>query len=215
MYSNRLALQNAIIAEALRDGDSNFSGRCGEFILRAERRMFQGVRPIKAREMEMRTTLTITSGVGATPSGFLSARRLTWVADVPYKLTYRDPEDFYDRSAVYSQPTIFTIDGTVINVLSAGSGTATLSYYAQPAALSGDTDTNTTLTAHGHVYLAAALIEAFAYLDNEPKRALWEQKYIEYVDGVNMAAVKARYAGTNLSPRVPGSVAFARVRMGN
>lgn len=205
MYANRLALQNAIIAEAVRDGDSNFSGLCGEFIKRAERRMFYGVRPLKAREMETRATLTITSGVGATPTGFLSARRLTWVADVPYKLVYSHPEDFYDRTGLYPRPTIYTIDGTVINVLSPASGTATLSYYLQPTALSGDSDTNTTLVAHGHVYLAAALIEAFTYLDNEPKRGLWEGRYLEYVEGVNMAAVKARYAGTNLAPRVPGA----------
>jgi hypothetical protein len=206
MYATRLALQNAIIAEAVREGDATFAGLCAEFITRAERRMFQGLRPLKAREMETRVTLTITAGVGATPTGFLSARRLTWVADVPYKLNYCHPEDFYDRTGLYSRPTIFTIDGTVINVLSPASGTATLSYYAQPSALSGDSDTNTTLVAHGHVYLAAALIEAYGFLDNEPKMMLWTQKFFEAVDGVNLAAVKARYAGTHLSPRVPGAV---------
>lgn len=206
MYATRLALQNAIIAEAVREGDATFAGLCAEFITRAERRMFQGLRPLKAREMETRVTLTITDGVGETPSGFLSARRMTWVADRPYKLIYRAPEDFYDQTGMYARPTIFTIDGTVIDVLSPGTGTAVLSYYAQPAGLTGDVSTNAVLAAHGHVYLAAALIEAYGFLDNEPKMMLWTQKFFEAVDGVNLAAVKARYAGTHLSPRVPGAV---------
>ena len=205
MYAARLALQNAIIAEAVREGDATFAGLCAEFITRAERRMFQGLRPLRAREMETRTTLTITAGVGATPTGFLQARRLTWVATVPYKLIYRDPEDFYDQTGAYARAAIFTIDGTVINVLSPDTGTATLSYYATPTALTADNSTHTTLTAHGHVYLAGALLEAYEYLDDPPKTAKWEQRFLEAIEGVNLAAVKARYSGTNLAPRIPGA----------
>lgn len=215
MYATRLALQNAMIAETVTTGDSGFSALCAEFITRAEKRMFTGLRPLRVREMEIRTTLTITAGVGATPSGFLEARRLTWVAAVPYKLIYRQPEDFYDMTGAYSRATIYTIDGTVINVLAPDSGTATLSYYATPTALSADNSTHSTLTAHGHVYLAAALMEAYQYLDDPSKVAKWEQRFVEAIEGANLAAAKARYSGTILAPRVPGALAYARARTGN
>lgn len=206
MYANKLALQNAILSEAIRSGDSTFEGLCGGFISRAEAKIFTGVNPLKCREMETRATLTVTAGAGATPANFLSARRLTWVTDRPYKLIFRHPEDFYDQTGANSRATIYTIDGTIINVLSPESGTAILSYYARPSALSGDTDTNAVLTAQGHVYLAAALVEAFGYLRDDQNTAKWMQKLNEAIDGANLAAVKARYSGTHLAPRIPGAI---------
>lgn len=205
MYANKLALQQAIISEAVRSGDSTFEAQCGAFIRRAEQRIYKGLRPLKAREMETRTTLTVTSGVTATPADFLSARRLTWQASRPYALVYRQPEDFYDRQKDYAEPKIYTIDGTVIDIASQATGTAVLSYYAQPASLSSDLDTNAVLTAHGHVYLASALIEAFGFLRDPQMVQAWANKFAEAVDGVNLAAVKARYSGTHLSPRIAGA----------
>lgn len=205
MYANRLALQDAIVAETVRSGDAAFSGRCGEFIKRAEQRIFRGKMPLKAREMEARTDLPVTAGAATLPADFLEARRLTWLASRPYGLVYRQPEDFYDQTGRYGEPMIFTIDGSHLDILSPATGTARLSYYAIPAPLAVDIDTNTVLQSHGHVYLAAALIEAFGYLRDEAKTSEWAAKFVEAVDGVNLAAVKARYSGTALAPRIRGA----------
>jgi hypothetical protein len=80
MYANKLALVNAVVAEAVRTGDTAFEGRCSEFIKRAENRIYEGLKPLRCREMEARATVTITAGVGATPANFLQARRLTSVS---------------------------------------------------------------------------------------------------------------------------------------
>jgi hypothetical protein len=206
MYANRQALQTAIINETVRTGDTAFSGMCLDFIKRAERRIYTGLKPLRCREMETRETVTFTAGVGATPAGFLSARRLTWQASRPYGLIYRTPEEFYDLAKSYGQPMVFTIDGTVIDIASPATGTAVLSYYKRPVDLAGDLDTNTVLSEHGHVYLAAALIEAYHTLDNPQKVGEWTMKFMEAVEGVNLAATKARYSGTHLAPRIPGAV---------
>lgn len=206
MYATLADLKAAITAETLRSGDATFAARVPEFIKLAEKRLFQSLEPLRVREMETRATLTVTAGVSATPANFLEARRLTWNASRPYALTYRAPEDFYNWQKAYGVPTIFTIDGTVIDVAAQSDGTATLSYYAKPAPLVLDTDTNGVLTAHGDCYLFAALVEAYLYLRNTGKADESASRLMAAVNGANLAAQKARYAGTHLSPRIPGAL---------
>jgi hypothetical protein len=125
-------------------------------------------------------------------------------------LKYREPDDFYaTRICGGSSPVIFTVeedeDVYKIDVLPAESGTAELSYYAEQAALDSDSDTNPVLEAWGHLYLYASLIEAYRYLRNLDKTNELIQFFNEAVADANLSAVKARYAGTKLSPRIPGA----------
>lgn len=206
MFATLSALKDAITADCIRAGDADFLGKLATFIAKAEARIFEGVNPLKCREMETRATLTVTAGVTATPADFLGARRMTWEASRPYGLIYRQPENFYEHKNAYSQPAIFTIDGTIIDILSPATGAATLSYYARPAPLTNDIAGNTVLLAHGHIYLFASLIEAYSFLRNDGKVAENIQLFNAAVEGANMAAIKARYSGTHLAPRVPGAV---------
>jgi hypothetical protein len=201
MFSTKAALVEAIVGETVRAGDTVFAGQCGTFIKRAAARIFDGITPLRCREMETRVDLVVTSGSAVLPGNFLGARRLTWVSSRPTSLVYRRPEDFYERSGRYSRPAIFTIDGTELSILSPDTGSARLSYYARPALLESDPDTNAVLSTHGHVYLAASLIEAFGFLRDEAKTQEWVAKYMEAISGVNASAISARFAGTHLAPR--------------
>jgi hypothetical protein len=209
-YATLADLKTAIQAETARS-DTAFVARLAEFVAVAEKRLYHGQVPLRVREMGKRATLTFTSGSSEAPADFLSARRLTWnYSSGGVQLKYREPDEFYaTRICGGSYPVIFTVeedeDAYKIDVLPAESGTALLGYYAEPTALSADGDTNDVLEAWGHLYLYAALIEAFRYLRNLDKTNELVQFFNEAVADANLSAVKARYAGTKLSPRVPGA----------
>lgn len=206
MYATMAALKAAISAETGRN-DATFVARFGDFVKMAEARIYHGDRPLRCREMETRElSLTVTAGAATVPTGFLEARRLTWNATPPVNMTYREPEEFYGLDYYGATPFLFTIEGTVLDVKPSASGTVTLSYYAKPTPLDADMSTNAVLAAHGQVYLFAALIEAYEYLRNYPKRDASVQRFLAAIDGINMTAAKARYAGTRLSPRIRGAV---------
>lgn len=205
MYANMAALKAAISAETARN-DATFTGRITEFVNMGEARIFNGPNPLRCREMETRNSaLSFTAGVGATPANFLQAKRLTWNSVPAKRLIYRTPEQFYDGTPIAGTPRLFTVDGTVIDLAPTATGTATLSYYAKPAALAADADANSVLTAHGHVYLFAALIGAYTYLRHPDKPAEMVGRLAEAIDGVNNAATRSRHAGTHLAPMVPGA----------
>ena len=205
MYATLADLKTAIQAETVRP-DTAFVARLPEFVKMAEKRLFDSELSLRVREMETRATLTVTAGTATVPANFLGARRLTWQASRPYNLVYRQPEDFYNHQAAYGRPQIFTIEGTALDILARADGTATLAYYARPSALTSDVSTHSVLTAHGDCYLFACLIEAYAFLRNTAGRDESAARYRDVVLGANSAAVKARYAGTSLHPRIRNAV---------
>lgn len=235
MYPTITELKAAISAETAR-ANSSFTDQFDGFILRAEKRIFfgaEGAEPLRCREMEARATLIFQAGVGATPEGFLGARRLTWEGSRPYQLKYREPEDFYGGDYWGSGPQIFTIDGERIDIRPAESGTATLSYYKLPQTIIGSipvydengeqvrdesgavvtmagNTTNRILRDHGDIYLYAALVEAYIFLRNDEKIAESNARLRGAIAGLNLTAVKARYAGTHLAPRIPGAYGYGR-----
>lgn len=215
MYATLADLHTAISTELVRVGDSAVTARLPEFVKLAEARIFNGdetigAAPVRCREMETRATLTFTDGVSATPANFLEARRMTWNGAIPSRLKYTEPDAFY--SSVYvatpqasGYPLLFTIEGTIVDILPRASGTASMSYYAKPAALTLPGDTNTVLSTHGQLYLFSALIDGYSWLRNTPKRDESVMRYQGALAGVNHAAARARYAGVPLSPRIPGA----------
>ncbi|MGL4395042.1 MAG: phage adaptor protein [Hyphomicrobium sp.] len=210
MFADLQALKNAITSELARN-DTDVVSRLGTFVALADLRMFEGDEPLRAREMETRATVAFTNGTATLPANFLEARRVTWQGDIPSNLVYREPGDFYASVVVGGGgpyiPNLFSIEGQTIDVLPRATGNATVSYYARPAALVADVDTNTVLTAHGAIYLFAALIEAYLYLRNTAKAAESVDRYLSALRGVNATARRARYAGTRLAPRVVGAYA--------
>lgn len=209
-YATFADLKTAIQAETVRT-DTAFIARLPEFVAVAEKRIYRGQVPLRVKEMGKRETLTFTSGSSEAPADFLGARRLTWnYSSGGVQLKYREPDEFYaTRICGGSYPVIFTVeedeDTYKIDVLPAESGTAVLGYYAEPAALSANDDTNDVLEAWGHLYLYASCIEAYRYLRNLDKTNELIQFLNEAIADANLSAVKARYAGTKLSPRIPGA----------
>lgn len=206
MYQTFAELKTAIQSETART-DTAFVARLEEFVRMAQGRIYHGEIPLRVREMEKRASnLAFANGSGALPDDFLQSRRLTWNAVPGHSLKYRIPDEFYGRDYYAGDPPIvFTIEGKVIDIKPATSGQATLSYYAEPPVLSGETDTNDVLKAFGQIYLYAALVEAYLWLRNPDKPAESMERLRSAIDGANLTAAKARYAGTQLSPRIPGA----------
>jgi hypothetical protein len=209
-YATLADLKTAIQAETARS-DTAFIARLSEFVAAGEKRLYHGQISLRVKEMGKRASLTFTNGSSEAPADFLGARRLTWNGSSGgVQLKYREPEDFYaTRIWGGSDPVIFTVeedeDVYKIDVLPAESGTADLGYYAEPAALVETDDTNSVLESWGHLYLYASCIEAYRYLRNLDKTNELIQFLNEAIADANLSAVKARYAGTKLSPRIPGA----------
>lgn len=209
-YATLADLKTAIQKEAVRT-DTAFIARLPEWVAMAEARIFRGLTPLRVKEMGKRATLTFADGSVTAPSDFLQARRLTWdAAGRGVRPYFRTPEDFYATELVGgSWPVIFTVEEDdsdyIVDVKPALSGTAVLTYYAEPTALATDTDTHDVLKAHGQIYLFACLIEAYFYLRNTELANTAIQRLQDAIEAANLAAIKARYAGTSLSPRIPGA----------
>lgn len=119
--------------------------------------------PLRVREMETSASVSVTSGVGTLPTGFLEARRV-YSATSNRVLEYAPPEWYLDSfpSGDGGYPTFYTIIGTDIHV----SSDVTMIYYKALPALSDSTTSNWLLTKAPNVYLFGALYYLEIYAMN-------------------------------------------------
>jgi hypothetical protein len=77
-----------------------------------------------------------------------------------------------------------------------------LAYYARPAALVADDDSNPVLLAHPRLYLYAALTASAPHLDHDERLPTWAGLYAQARDAANLAWERARYSGGRLNARI-------------
>jgi len=74
-------------------------------------------------------------------------------------------------------------------------------YYYAFSALSDTNTTNWLLTYYPDIYIYGTLLEAEAYLMNDPRLPIWKQAFDEALKQLNTEANKVRYAGAPLTIR--------------
>ena len=121
-------------------------------------------RVLKLQSFETTGSVTVTDGSGTLPTGFSSARAVSWAGSPERVLRYMPPDElnrvnFGDPSTV----NYYTIVGSTIKTADGGSGTLNLTYNAGFAPLSDSEPTNAILTSHPAAYLYGALIHAAVY----------------------------------------------------
>lgn len=129
------------------------------------------------RQMETTTTLTPSSGVASLPSDFLEVRQVKWNGDPARDLEYVTPS--YMTAAWSESPTdnpqVYTIYGSSLKVMPLSDTTLTLDYWQKLPGLQANT-TNWLMTAYPNLYLAGTLVEAYAFIQEPEKAALWKSR---------------------------------------
>lgn len=203
-FSPFSALKARIIADTLRT-DATFAAEIPGFVALAEQRMYygDGADRVRCRAMETSSAPGFTDGAASVPTGFLEPLSLTWGA---YQPSHVDHATFWaEKSHTSTYPTMYMIEGDVIRIWPAMTGTARLAYVGKLTPLVADGDTNWILQHMPALYLHGVLIEAWRYLRNPEKMAESATLYRGAVGALNRTEARARFTPGSLvrQARVP------------
>jgi len=96
----------------------------------------------------------------------------------------------------------YAIEGGAI-LVSGGTETVNLRYYAKVPPLGAANPTNWLLASHPDAYLFGALTEAEPYLVNDARMALWKDRGDTAIQAIQMADDQARFSGDTLQIATP------------
>ena len=185
---------------------SDLTDRVPEFIALAEVRI---ARKLRVRGVETRDTSITTDGSEyyTLPTDFLEARNVQINTDPVRVLAYRTPERM-DKEYPFSSgggACVFSIIGTEIQIKPQDSGnTLEIAYFKKLPALSDSNTTNWIITNAPDLLLYGSLMEAEAYLVNDPRIPVWRGAYDQSMAEWNRQEEKGRFSGSHLEVRVSG-----------
>ena len=139
------------------------------FIVLAEDRIN---RKLRAHDMQVTASVTMSSGVGSLPADFLEWSSARWEGSARQQdLKYREPnsEEWRVRYRPNGDPSMFSIIGNQLKIRPVASGNVTLDYYQKVTALSTSNETNWLIIRAPGVYLNYTLAEASLYLKDGEK----------------------------------------------
>lgn len=126
----------------------------------AEQRIYGGRDGLRLQSMLVTATVT----PGALPVRFVQAERVAWLTNGQRVVLQSMPtEAFALYEAQSGSPRFYSIRGNVL-LVAPGSQAVELVYYARPAPLAADTDTQAVLDAYPSVYLYALLAQVGEWL---------------------------------------------------
>ena len=134
-------------------------------------------RDVRAGELTTSVTLTILSGATsvALPDDYVEGRSVTTQAGLRFVTQERMQLIKQGGSA----ESVYSIYGGSIHIpfAAASNVSVALVYYAKPAEMTADADTNWILENHPGLYLFGALSEACIFMADDNRAALFEAKY--------------------------------------
>lgn len=216
-------LQDAIRDETERRHNGKFNAAMPRIIASAEQRMYHGAdaplksAPLRLAVMEVTAALTLAAGEVTLPSDYLEIRHIEWPGSPKTYPTYEAEHDFFRhrQDLTSGSPIRYTVRGAVaanvhtntLYVSPQVSGALTLHYYAKPAALDQEADTNLVLTTHPMLYFHAGLIEAYSYLRNPDEAQKAFGAYVSLSGGQSQSDARARRGNASvLAPRIRHAV---------
>lgn len=183
---------------------SDLTSRIPEFVTLAQAQIN---RDIRAAAMETKSaSFSITGEYVAVPSDFLEARDFYITSTSPrYPLEYMSGDMMTGYYPSTGKPRFYLVAGSNFRFGPAPDGTytATLNYYAKPATLATTTqETNSLFPTNVDLYLYATLLQAEAFVQNDPRIGIWKQAYDEAVAKINGEAARKRWGGNSMAVRV-------------
>src|SRR6185312_2328486 len=141
------------------------------------------MRTLRTREMEtIDTAMSISAETNTVPTLWLETRNIVITSTAPrYELAFVTPEQLITKnsSAATGIPKYFSVVGGNFQFAPIPdiTYTATHIYYATLAQMSADSDHNWILDSHPDLYLYGALLESVSLIQDDPRIALWQQRY--------------------------------------
>lgn len=190
-------LQTAIASWDKRTGDTGYTAVVPDFIALCEADMQARA---KLMEAETTATVTITSGSGTLPTGFVGMRSVYWDGSPDYPLAYITP-DAYDqqRSNDTGDGQFYTFSGTTIRTTPMGSGSVVMTYMAKFTPLSVSNTSNTILVNFPDAYLYGSLYQAALWRVDDPAAQKWGALFDKAIERINDNNQDRKYAGSTLA----------------
>lgn len=179
---------------------SDLASRIPEFIALAESKLN---RELKTLAMETKNaTFSITGEYVTVPTDFIEVRSFELSTNPRRALKFASPDA--ETMAYYSSgcPRYYSVVGSNFRFSPTPDATysSVLTYYAKIPAMASNS-TNWLLTAHPDVYLYGSLLEAEAFLRDDPRLQIWKAGYSEAVDKINGQSSRGRWGGASMSTR--------------
>ncbi len=153
---------------------------------------------VRLNAMESIITLNTVNGVVDLPSDFVEARNVSRIAGAQrYGLALHTVRGF-DRFNINASgvPRAYALIANQLHISPpSDSIDIELTYYARPAALVNDNDTNTVLTKHSALYLYAALTYAASAIQDTETQQVSAQQFNTELQNAEEADILSRESG--------------------
>jgi hypothetical protein len=161
-------------------------------------------RELKLLEFETTGTVSVTSGSGTLPTGFLGARTLNWDGNPKRVLKYLTPDQLETINVKEpSYVSFYTITGSTIKFANDDTGTLNITYMARFTPLSGSATTNAIITNHPGAYLAGSLKYAAIFCKDLEAAQGYQALFNSELRQIISDNKDRKYAGATLQVR-PG-----------
>lgn len=197
--SNYTELLDEITVHANRTGDADFVAAVPSFVTLAHSRIN---RELRCRDMEDQATVTITSGSGPLPAGYLE---FIEVKDAGGRVLAAADPSFADEqfaSASAGTAKYFAVMGSDIKTWPASSSNLVLRYYEAIPDLA-TASTNWLLKKCPGIYLYGSLIEASVFMGDDGRVSTWGTMYERLKESLQTEDVVSRFARASSRVRGP------------
>ena len=154
-------------------------------------------RELQMLSLETTADVATTAGVATMPTGFITARSVTWVSSNPTRiLKYVTPDELERLNA--SNPSYvnwYTIIGSSIKVGDDQDGTLRVTYEAGFTPLSGTNDSNIILANHPAAYLYGSLTHGAVYCKDFEGAIAYRKLFDNELSQINRDNRNRRFSG--------------------
>jgi hypothetical protein len=162
-------------------------------------------RELRTRDMESRSTATLTGEYLALPTDFLELRNVQLNTNPPRVLEIVSPEQMDRRwRAMTGIPAQYCVIGDEFQfapVPADSTYTCEIAYYSTIPALTDAADVNWALTKHPMLYLYGALSVA-GDMTSDPRSGQWAALFAQNLESVRRADRRGRWSGSALMMKV-------------
>lgn len=196
--ANYSDLKNAVASWLNR---TNLTSYIPDFIALGEARIY---RELRIRAMETSINSTIAAGVIAVPSDYVELKHAYVDGSPVQQLTRKTAAWIYENypeRASDGKPSFIAQDGGNFIFGPYPDSTYTIkgTYYKRFTALSDSNTTNWFMTNVPGILLFASLLEAEAFMKNDPRIELWDAKYEEEKAGIMREEMTEMFSGSPLT----------------
>lgn len=191
------SLKSAVLSWTHRASTSDVATLIPTFIQLGEARIY---RDLRIRQMETAFSTAISSGVIATPTGYVELK-WAYVDGTPAtKLQRKDAEWIYwnyPTRAADGKPQYIAREGTnlIFGPYPDSAYTIKGVYYKKLDALSASNTSNWLITDAPDLILFAALCEAAPWMQDDTRVSLWEQKYQQIKERIERQDRQEEFSG--------------------